>query len=61
MQFPDYQTPKRWADFLVTPTVDPVRRAERLRFGERNIVLPAKLAVLAIFVYEFFFPTASRG
>ena len=61
MQFPDYQTPKRWADFLVTPTVDPVRRAERLRFGERNIVLPAKLAVLAIFVYEFFFSNSFEG
>ncbi len=61
MQFPDYQTPKRWADFLVTPTVDPVRRAERLRFAERNIVLPAKLAVLAIFVYEFFFSNSFEG
>ena len=61
MQFLDYQTPKRWADFLVTPTVDPVRRAERLRFGERNIVLPAKLAVLAIFVFEFFFSKSFEG
>ena len=61
MQFLDYQTPKRWADFLVTPTVDPVRRADRLRSGERNIVLPAKLAVLAIFVYEFFFSNSFEG
>ncbi len=61
MQFIDHQTPRRWADFLVTPAVDPVRRAERLRFGERNIVLPAKVAVLVIFIVEFFFSNSFEG
>ena len=61
MEFINHQTTRKLADFLVTPMVDPVRRAERLRFGERNIVLPAKAAVLAIFVYEFFFSDSFEG
>ena len=61
MDFIDHLIPRKLADFLVTPTVDPVRRADRLRFGERNIVLPAKAAVLAIFAYEFFFSDSFEG
>jgi signal transduction histidine kinase len=57
----DHQTPRRLADFLVTPNVSPARRAERLRFGERNIVLPAKFVVMVIFAYEFFFSKSFEG